>query len=406
MYHVVGRHHTLTMNSFAESILKLLGGNMQFSSSYFIQTLKVLFVSILSIAVLGTSVATPTSKDDSVNRLMALETRAGAQRILLFTKTAGFTHGSIPTAINAITNAAEQAGFLVDQSNDASLFNATDLANYDAVVFLLTSGNVLNDSQQAAFETFIQAGNGYAGVHSASDTEYQWPWYGGLVGAYFNGHPSIQQANVLVEDFSHPSTTGLNPTWVRTDEWYNFDINPRGTVNVLATVDESTYNGGNMGADHPIAWYHEYDGGRSWYTAGGHTNNSYGDPDFIAHILGGITYAAGAGTDIDTDGDSIVDAQDNCQTFANSDQRDSNGDGFGNLCDADLNNDCTTNFQDLALLSDNFLGSDADSDLNGDGVVNFLDINLFSQLFLSAPGPSGLAECVAEPLSTRHSQRF
>jgi len=171
-----------------------------------------------------------------------------------------------------------------------------NLARYDAVVFLLTTGTILDDNQKAAFERYIRSGGGYVGVHSASDTEYDWSWYGGLVGAYFDrihGHSKIVKATIHVTDRTHPSTMMLPAIWVRTDEWYNFATNPRGKVNVLMTLDEKSYKGGTMGADHPIAWYHEYDGGRAWYTALGHTSESYYEPLFLAHLWGGIVYAAG-----------------------------------------------------------------------------------------------------------------
>ena len=315
------------------------------------------------------------------------------QRILLFTKTIGFTHGSIPFAVSAIRTAAEQNGFTVDDSNDASLFNSTDLANYDAVVFVMTTGNILNDTQQLAFEEFIRAGNGFVGIHSATDTEYDWPWYGNLVGAYFSNHPAIQQATINIEDPGHPSMQGLDNPWVRTDEWYNFEDNPRANVNVLATIDESTYTGGNMGDDHPVIWYHEYDGGRSWYSAGGHTVDSYNDEQFVGHLLGGIIYAAGATPIEDTDTDGVGDSSDNCTFVANANQLDANDDGFGNLCDADINNDCATNFLDFSLLSAAFQTTDKDADIDGDGIVNFTDVFLFTGLYLTEPGPSALASC-------------
>ncbi|MFK8031113.1 MAG: ThuA domain-containing protein [Gammaproteobacteria bacterium] len=315
------------------------------------------------------------------------------QRILLFTKTAGFTHGSINAAVPAIRSRAEQEGFIVDDTDDADVFTAANLANYDAVVFVMTTGNILNEAQQLAFEGFIQAGNGFAGIHSASDTEYDWPWYGDLVGAYFSNHPSIQEATVNIEDSNHPSTQGISNPWIRTDEWYNFQDNPRNEVNVLATVDESTYNGGNMGSDHPIAWYHEYDGGRSWYTAGGHRSANYNEPEFVDHLMGGISYAAGMAQLDDTDTDGIDDASDNCTATANADQLDTDSDGFGNACDADLNNDCATNFLDFSLLADAFQTTDVIADLNADGIVNFSDIFLFTQLNLTVPGPSALASC-------------
>jgi len=214
-------------------------------------------------------------------------------RVLVFSKTAAFRHASIPNGLAAIQQLGLENNFQVVATEDATLFNDAFLAQFRVVVFLMTTGDVLDAAQQAAFERYIRAGNGFVGVHSASDTEYSWPWYGGLVGAYFSNHPAIQKATVWVEDMEHPSTRFFNAPWVRNDEWYNFRTNPRTSVHVLATLDESTYSGGTMG-DHPIAWYHEYDGGRAWYTAGGHTAASYAEPMFRAHLLGGIQYAAGA----------------------------------------------------------------------------------------------------------------
>ena len=216
----------------------------------------------------------------------------GPRHLLVFPKTAGFRHASIADGLNAIQQLAATNNLVVEATEDAAAFNEANLARFHAVVFLMTTGDVLDTNQQAAFERYIRAGNGYAGVHSASDTEYSWPWYGGLVGAYFSNHPAIQTATVRVEDTNHVSSSFLPAAWVRNDEWYNFRSNPRGAVQVLARLDESTYTGGTMG-DHPIAWYRGYDGGRAWYTAGGHTSASYTEPLFRAHLLGGLRYAAG-----------------------------------------------------------------------------------------------------------------
>ena len=213
-------------------------------------------------------------------------------RILLFTETAGFRHASIPAATSALTSLAEDTGFAVDTAGESGVFTAENLSNYAAVVFLLTSGDVLSEEEQTAFEAYIRKGGGYMGVHSASDTEYTWPWYGQLIGAYFADHPQPQTAVVRVEDQTHPSTRHLPEEWERFDEWYNFRSNPRPAVHVLMTLDESTYTGGSMGDDHPIAWYHEFEGGRSWYTGGGHTIASYEEADFVQHLRGGLLYAA------------------------------------------------------------------------------------------------------------------
>ena len=318
----------------------------------------------------------------------SIETAGDAPRLLLFTRTRGFRHGSINNALSQITEAAEADGFIVDATENDNDFNSANLDQYAAVVFLLTSGDVLNNSQQAAFEDYIRSGRGYVGVHSASDTEYSWPWYGDLMGAYFDNHPSIQVATVNIEITDHPSTEGLPLVWERNDEWYNFRENPRANVNVLATLDESTYNGGTMGDDHPIAWFHEFDGGRSWYTGGGHRTQSYDEPDFLQHILGGIRYAAGLTTDApDTDADGVADDVDNCTNESNADQIDSNGDGLGNRCDMDLNDDCVVNVTDLGLLRTVFFTDDADADQNGDGVVNVVDLGAMRTAFFNAPGP-------------------
>jgi cytochrome c len=225
----------------------------------------------------------------------ASEREASAKpRILLFTKTAGFRHDSIPAAIIGIRQLGVANGLSIDATEDSGAFTDTQLARYNAVVFLLTTGDVLDGDQQRAFERFIRRGGGFAGVHSAADTEYAWAWYGGLVGAYFKSHPSVQRASVHVVA-RHPSTADLPRNWTRTDEWYNFARNPRPSVHVLATLDERSYlpGPGAMGSDHPIAWWHAYQGGRAWYTGGGHTAEAYSDPLFRRHLLGGIRYAAG-----------------------------------------------------------------------------------------------------------------
>ena len=221
---------------------------------------------------------------------------AGSFDALVFSKTAAFRHDNIPAAKAAIQKLGVDNGFNVTVTEDATAFTEANLEQYEVVIFLSTTGDVLNPSQQVAFENYIKAGGGYAGIHAASDTEYDWPWYGELVGAYFNNHPNgTPTATVKVEDPAHPSTAGIEPLWQRTDEWYNFRSNPRTKVHVLASMDETSYapGAGAMGAEHPIAWCQDYDGGRSWYTGMGHTDAAFGDPKFLGHILGGIQTAAG-----------------------------------------------------------------------------------------------------------------
>ncbi|MET8243626.1 ThuA domain-containing protein [Streptomyces sp. NPDC005202] len=218
---------------------------------------------------------------------------ADGKRVLVFTKTAGFRHDSIPDGIAAVKQLGETGGFTVDATEDAGAFTTANLRRYDAVVFLSTTGDVLDPPQQKAFESYIRHGGGYVGIHAAADTEYDWGFYGGVVGAYFQSHPAIQPATVNVEDRAHPATSGLGPTWDRTDEWYNYRSDPRDRVHVLASLDESSYTGGTMNGDHPIAWCQAYQGGRAFYTGGGHTKESYTEPAFRRHLLGGLRYAIG-----------------------------------------------------------------------------------------------------------------
>ncbi|SDZ24569.1 Type 1 glutamine amidotransferase (GATase1) [Micromonospora pattaloongensis] len=246
----------------------------------------------LSRSVLGMATATFA--------ILACTTAAGPAAaadapydVLVFSKTAGFRHDSIAVGTQAIRELGAANSFTVTATEDAATFTTANLSRYEAVVFLNTTGDVLNPTQEAAFESYIRAGGGYVGVHSAADTEYGWSFYGNLVGAYFASHPAIQQANVKVENRAHPATAHLPQTWTRTDEWYNYQTNARSTARVLATLDESSYSGGGMGADHPHAWCKAYVGGRAFYTGGGHTQASYAEPAFRSHLLGGIRYAAG-----------------------------------------------------------------------------------------------------------------
>jgi type 1 glutamine amidotransferase len=234
----------------------------------------------------------------------------GRFKVLIFSKTAAFRHTEcIPQGTARIAEMGARRGFDVDATENAAAFTDDNLAQYDAVIWLCTTGDVLNATQQAAFERYIRAGGGYAGIHSASDTEYDWPWYGGLVGAYFRDHPGVagvnqqfQVASMDIEDRHTAATRRLPDPWTREEEWYNFRTNPRGAVHVLASVDESTYDprgysvpGGSppMG-DHPIAWCHSYDGGRAFYTALGHKGVYWNEPLLLSHVLGGIEMAAGA----------------------------------------------------------------------------------------------------------------
>lgn len=215
-----------------------------------------------------------------------------AETLLVFTRTESYRHASIEPGVAALRELGEGHGFDVVHSEDAAIFNDADLDGFAAIVFLSTTGDILGPAQQAAMERFVRRGGGFVGIHAAADTEYDWPWYGRLVGAYFDNHPEIQQAVIDVVDGDHASTRMLPDPWRRTDEWYNYE-SMSDAVHVVLELDEDSYEGGEMGDPHPIAWYHEYDGGRAWYTGLGHTTESYSEPRYLEHLAGGIAWVLG-----------------------------------------------------------------------------------------------------------------
>jgi len=231
--------------------------------------------------------------------------KSGKPRVLVFSKTKGFRHASIPNGIAAIKKLGLENGFDVDTTENADMFNEDTLKQYSAVIFLSTTGDVLDYRQEAAFERYIQAGGGYVGVHAAADTEYDWGWYGRLVGAYFLDHPGIhdkfpnvQEGILIVEDQTNNATKHLPKQWKRTDEFYSYKkLNP--DVKVLLTIDEKSYQGGHKMGNHPMAWYHDYDGGRAFYTELGHTPESYTEENYLKHLLAGIQYAIGDNKELD-----------------------------------------------------------------------------------------------------------
>lgn len=216
-------------------------------------------------------------------------------RILVFSKTTGYRHKSIEPGKEALLKLGKQHGVTVDTTEDATMFTPGNLAKYDAVVFLSTSDSLFTDDQRAAFKSFIQNGGGYAGIHSASASEYDWPWYNNLLGAFFDNHPdnpNVRSGVINVIDSTHLATRHLPRRWHWKDEWYNF-YSMQNNFDVLMTVDTDSYKGSQHPEFHPIAWYHEFDGGRSFYTAIGHRSESFSDELFLKHIWGGIEYAIG-----------------------------------------------------------------------------------------------------------------
>ena len=226
--------------------------------------------------------------------------RSGPPKVLVFSKTTAFRHASIPTGIAAIQKLGGEQNFQVDTTENSALFTDDNLKQYSAVIFLSTTGNVLNAAEEAAFERYIQSGGGYVGIHAATDTEYDWGWYNKLAGAQFLSHPrGTPEADFHIVDRNHPSTEFFQDTvWHRTDEMYNFK-NLNDQVHVLITIDESTYEGGQNGDNHPMAWYHDYDGGRAFYTALGHTDETFSEELFLKHLWGGLQYAIGENLELD-----------------------------------------------------------------------------------------------------------
>ena len=220
---------------------------------------------------------------------------AGPLHFLVFSKTEGFRHASIEAGKAALTKMASEKGFTVEFTEDAAAFNTPNLKKYNAVVFLNTTGDVLNETQQLEFERYIQAGGGFVGIHAAADCEYDWPWYGKLVGAWFLDHPNpknVQKGTYYVVEKNSFATKNMPDSFSRTDEFYSFkQIDP--SIHVLIKIDEKSYEGGKNGDNHPMSWYHNFDGGRSFYTNMGHTDETFSEPLFLNHLWAGLLYAAG-----------------------------------------------------------------------------------------------------------------
>jgi type 1 glutamine amidotransferase len=215
--------------------------------------------------------------------LFSINTALAKKRVLIFCKTAGYHHESIAAGVKAIEKLGAENNFDVDSTTDSRKFTYDNLKRYAAVIFLSTTHDVLDGAQQKQFIKYIESGGGFVGVHAATDCEYNWQWYGNLVGAYFDSHPAQQDAVLDVQDTTNISTKHLPRKWKRFDEWYNFKwIEPN--LHILLTIDESSYTGGKNPGFHPMAWYH---------TELGHTNESYADPLYLQHLLGGIEYAMG-----------------------------------------------------------------------------------------------------------------
>lgn len=211
--------------------------------------------------------------------------------LLIFSRTKAYRHECIEPGTIALESYFKTHGIHSMHSEDSSMISDEKLKPFDAIIFFQTTGNILDTMQQLALQKFVESGKGFVGIHSAADTEYDWPWYVNMVGAQFADHPDIQSATLQKTDTTHIACKHLPTRWTRTDEWYNFKQPPT-DVEVLLNLDESTYQGGTMGPNHPMSWCHPYDGGRAFYTALGHTVESYKDTLFLEHVLQGVKWAA------------------------------------------------------------------------------------------------------------------
>ncbi|MEU8666540.1 ThuA domain-containing protein [Streptomyces anulatus] len=225
---------------------------------------------------------------------------AASYRVLVYSEVTNSDHPSIPAGIEAVRKLGAEHGFEVEATADSSVFNDADLGRFQAIVFNNTNstpetGDLLNAEERAALQRYIRAGGGWVGLHSASASERDWEWYEGLVGAIFDKHPTPQTGRVKVLDHAHPSTRHLPDLWERQEEWYNWRTNPTSKVHTLAQIKvRDGIDGLDEGVDHPFSWCQNYDGGRSWFTAGGHDKASFQEEGFVKHLLGGIQWAAGA----------------------------------------------------------------------------------------------------------------
>ena len=209
--------------------------------------------------------------------------------VLVITETKGWVHDSIESGLKLIQNIGNKNNFNVYHSDNSSVITYKNLKEIKTIIFLNTTEEILTDVEQKVMESFIKSGKGFVGVHAAADTEYNWQWYGKLVGAYYRNHPEVMNGKILT--INHKITNHLDSEWEIEDEWYNFDY-VNYDINILLHLDEDSYIGGEHPDYHPITWYHEYDGGRSFYTGLGHTKEVYDDERFIKLLEKGILYAS------------------------------------------------------------------------------------------------------------------
>lgn len=231
--------------------------------------------------------------------------------VLIFSKTAGYRHKSIETGQEQFKKWGEKENWKVEITEDTSYLSDSNLKEVDVLVFLNTTLDVLDENSRKALVKYMNEGGGYVGIHAASDTEYNWPWYHQMVGAQFISHPKVQEAKVDVNHTcNHPSIKHFEDSFKVEDEWYNFKDSVLSRVNVLLTLDESSYEGKRMNKNHPIAWYQYYEGGRMFYTGMGHTKEIYSNPAYVKHVVEGVNWAAGrTNVEMNTEWENLLDSK-------------------------------------------------------------------------------------------------
>tara|TARA_R110002126_G_scaffold291731_2_gene456138 strand:- start:8378 stop:9985 length:1608 start_codon:yes stop_codon:yes gene_type:complete len=268
-----------------------------------------LFCAVILSLFLFTVSCKSVDKKNGISKTIKVEKEKTDTKILVFSKTSGWRHKSIPSGIAALKNLGIENNWQIDFSEDSLVFNAENLSKYKLIVFLNTTGNILGSAQEKSFEEFIHKGGGFVGIHSATDTEYNWPFYVNMIGAQFESHPKQQKAKLNVhQNQKHPAIAHLDTTFEKFDEWYNFKKPVASHINVLIDIDETSYKGKRMGTKHPISWYHTYEGGRVFYTAMGHNNKSYTNPQFLKHLEEGMRWSLNESeVTIKLEGENLLD---------------------------------------------------------------------------------------------------
>ena len=236
----------------------------------------------------------------SLALISAVNGFAQKKNVLIYTRNGkGYVHENIAASVEALKKLCGKNKWTVESSDDASVFTTENLKRFNCIIFSNTNNEGFDtEEQKAAFVAYTRAGGGFVGIHSASGSERKWPWFAAMLGGRFVRHPALQSFTIKVIDRNHPSTAFLNERWEWEDEcYYTNNLNP--DIHVLLAADLTTINddkkaeypGQTFGDLFPLAWYHEFDGGRQFYTSLGHKAEYYQDEKFLKHLEGGIRWA-------------------------------------------------------------------------------------------------------------------